>query len=229
MQYLSKPLRLAAHSRLLPRPLPWHSPIVLVACRLFIPNRDDRVARHPWQASGNPPATPGAAPATTRARAARAKRVRRVRQHKLLDANPLHRGGVQRPARTASGVQAPRPLPRVREGASMRRFVFALLILFRDARRSRRRCAEAGVPPHPGQVRRDAARSVDQCRAVPAGSGDRQPRLSPQDRAAALIGRNEDRMAGASGNCPRRSPRRSARLQACQALGGAADADPRCR
>jgi hypothetical protein len=53
--------------------------------------------------------------------------------------------------------------------------------------------------------------------------------LSPQDRAAALIRRDEDRMAARLRQLPAPIAAEIARLQACQALGGAADADPGCR
>lgn len=53
--------------------------------------------------------------------------------------------------------------------------------------------------------------------------------LSPQDRAKALIQRDEDRMAVRFHQLPASVAAEIARIQACQALGDAASADPLCR
>lgn len=53
--------------------------------------------------------------------------------------------------------------------------------------------------------------------------------LSPQDRAAALIRRDEDRMAARLRQLPAPIAAEIARLQVCQALEAAAEADPGCR
>ena len=53
--------------------------------------------------------------------------------------------------------------------------------------------------------------------------------LSPQDRAKALIQRDEDRMAARFRQLPAPVAAEIARIQACQALGDATSADRLCR
>ena len=53
--------------------------------------------------------------------------------------------------------------------------------------------------------------------------------LSPQDRARALIQRDEDRMAVRFRQLPAPIAREIARVQACQALADGAVPDPECR
>ena len=53
--------------------------------------------------------------------------------------------------------------------------------------------------------------------------------LSPQDRARALIQRDEDRMTVRFRQLPAPIAREIARVQACQALADGAGSDPECR
>ncbi len=111
----------------------------------------------------------------------------------------------------------------------MRRAVLALVILSApslavadDVRRTacRLTSAECAVVLH--EVAVDADLFAQDQKIVGVG-------LSPQDRATALIRRDDDRMAARFRQLPGPVAAEIARVQTCQALGGATKAGSTCR